>query len=543
MQVEVFNWKKNQPLAEDYIHHPDRMDVLFESHFKDENSWDRRVKWLMEAQSPQADRNGLVQSLATYNRLVGNSSQALESINLLHDRETLVVVGGQQAGLFGGPLLVVYKAITLLQLARQMSRKLKRQVIPVFWIAGEDHDFDEVNHIHYLSAKLSVEKLKVEHPTGQRNSVSRLPLSAHAWRDAIEALEATWMDTEFKGALLQKLNDFTAEASTLSIAFARIMAMLFGEYGLVLMDSDDPNIRRLEAPMFEQLIKRNPELAAAFMQGAERVEAAGYTPQAEVSLHAANLFVFEGEQRLLLHREEQLYMDKKREYTYSKENLLERSRTSPELLSNNVMTRPLMQEYLFPVLSTVLGPGEIAYWALTKDAFRLFGMQMPIIAPRLEFTLLESAVIKHMDKYELTLDDVIYRFEDKKQAWLNAQDTLKLSEQFDEVRTKFLESYRPLIESLSAIHSGIKKLGDTNLDKILEQINYLETKASDAHKTNFDSSLRQFDRIQLSITPLAKPQERVYNVCAYLNRYGDRWLRQLIEDSIPVDGLHRVYYL
>jgi uncharacterized protein YllA (UPF0747 family) len=148
-----------------------------------------------------------------------------------------------------------------------------------------------------------------------------------------------------------------------------------------------------------------------------------------------------------------------------------------------------------------------------------------------------------MAKYCLTWDDILHHFEEKQQDWLNAQDSLQLAGRFGAVKEDFQRRYEPLVELLGSINPGVKKLGETNLAKIIEQIDFLEGKAHDAHKTQFDSALRQWERIRLSILPFAKPQERVYNVHSFLNRYGDGWIKQLIETPIPVDGMHRVYYL
>jgi bacillithiol biosynthesis cysteine-adding enzyme BshC len=543
MQIEALNWTRNQQLAQDYTEDKIPAGSLYDYHYLKLEDWRARAESLSVYQGPKADRAELVKALTAYNSRVGNSRSALNNIEQLSEASALAVVGGQQAGLFGGQLLVVYKAITLIQLARKWKEELGRPVIPVFWIAGEDHDFDEVNHIHYLSADLQVEKIKVDHPTGRRTSVSRLPLLAETWQQALESLDASLMDTEFKAAILAKLRDIIKREATLTDSFAALMAYLFGDYGLVLLDSDDPALRQVEAPMFKLLIERNEEISGSLLQGKREVEAAGYEPQAEVSDNGANLFLFEGEQRLLLHREGGLFADKKNEFSCTKEQLLDIAANAPQRLSNNVMTRPLMQEFLFPVLATVLGPGEIAYWSLTQEAFHLFGMKMPIIAPRLEFTLVEGTIQKHMSKYDLTAEDVRFRFEEKQRQWLEAQDTMRLAERFDAVKSSFRQSYEPLVESLGAINSGVQKLGTTNLAKIIEQIEYLEGKAADAYKAQFDAAIRQLDRMKLSIIPIAKPQERVYNILAYLNRYGDDWLKQLLETPIPVDGMHRVYYI
>jgi bacillithiol biosynthesis cysteine-adding enzyme BshC len=544
MQMETFHWKKNQILADDYIAQSDKSKVLFPYHFGNSEDWQSRVKWLdAENTSLSADRGRLVQVLQSYNKRMGNTQTALGQITALSSKDTLTIVGGQQAGLFGGPLLVLYKAITIIQLAREWSAKLARPVVPIFWIAGEDHDFDEVNHMYALSNIQQIDKIKVDHPTGRRTSVSRLPIDSEAWKEALTALDQSLMDTEFKSSLMAKLEATTEGKATLSDAFARWMAFLFGDYGLVLIDSDEPFLRALETDMFEQLVVQNETFTASLLKSQNEVKQAGYGIQAEITNDGANLFVFAGGQRLLLHREGDRFIDKKKEYSFTKDQLHDLALTTPEQLSNNVMSRPLMQEFLFPVLATVLGPGEIAYWALTKNAFEQFGMKMPILAPRLEFTLIEGTVQKQMNKYDFTFEDVLERFERKKQDWLDAQDTLQLNERFDAVKTEFRDSYAPLVESLTVINPGVKKLGETNLAKILEQIEFLHNKAGEAYKTQFDASLRQLERIRLTILPLAKPQERVYNGCAYMNRYGNDWLRDLIETPIPVDGLHRVYYL
>lgn len=167
MQMETFHWKKSQKLAEDYIHQSAEAAPLFPYHFGNQEDWQSRVKWLDEGHSAQkADRGRLVEVLKAYNERIGNTGAALDQITALANQEALAIVGGQQAGLFGGSLLVLYKAITIIQLARDWSAKLNRPVVPIFWIAGEDHDFDEVNHMYVLSNAQQIDKMKVDHPTG-----------------------------------------------------------------------------------------------------------------------------------------------------------------------------------------------------------------------------------------------------------------------------------------------------------------------------------------------------------------------------------------
>ncbi|WP_248926615.1 bacillithiol biosynthesis cysteine-adding enzyme BshC [Paenibacillus hamazuiensis] len=543
MNIKTVQWKSSQPLAEDYIRRFAHVEPLFEYNPWLEAEWKRRAAWL-DAERPEgAERSGLVRVLERFNRDIAADDAALASVHKLADKETLAVVGGQQAGLFTGPLLVIYKALTLLKSAEAASRKLGRPVVPIFWIAGEDHDFDEVNHIFQLTGDMQLEKLKLEPPGDKRTSVSRTAISPEAWEAALLQLDAGLMQTEFKAGLLDKLKEIAGQSRTLVDYFGRMMAWLFRGTGLAFVDSDDPELRRLEAPMFARLIERHGDVQAAVQSGAERVSALGFAPQVDIQEGNANLFVYDREERVLLYADGDGFTTRRKDRSFSKAQLLDWAHTAPERLSNNVMTRPLMQDFLFPVLATVLGPGEIAYWGLTRETFRTMGMQMPLIVPRLEFTLLEGTVAKHMGKYDLTFDDVIHRFEEKKEAWLASQDNLHLDERFGEVKRQFKAGYEPLIELIAGINPGLKKLGETNMSKIVEQIDYLEQKAADAHRSQFDASLRQISRIGWSILPGGKPQERVYNVVSYLNRYGDRWLRELLDADLQADGVHRIVEL
>ncbi|MCZ8511220.1 bacillithiol biosynthesis cysteine-adding enzyme BshC [Paenibacillus filicis] len=542
--MEVFHWNSGQPLTEDYLQRYGNTEPLYEYEPFQTDSWKRRAEWLDTKRAFGADRGALADALKRFNEKAGAAPEALAAIEALRDPGTLAIVGGQQAGLFTGPLLVIYKAVTIIREAKRASELLNRRVVPVFWIAGEDHDFDEVNHVIALTPELELNRIKLEHPTGLRTSVSRTPISAEQWEDAIGQLDTTLIPTEFKAGLLESLRALAAKSDTLVDLFAGLLASLFSRYGLILVDSDDPGLRRLEGPMFRTLLERNGELGQALKEAKAELVRLGYEPQAEVSERSANLFVFDPEERILLYQSESGgFTDRKEERHYSLEGLLDWAETAPERLSNNVMTRPLMQDYLFPVLGAVLGSSEIAYWGLTRRAFELFGMNMPILIPRTGYTLLEGTVQKNMGKYGLAVEDALFRLEERQQAWLQEQDRLQLSERFQSVKEDFRERYAPLVELLGEVNPGLKKLGDTNLSKILEQIDFLEHKAEDAVKSQHESGLRQFQRVGMSILPDGKPQERIYNVFAYLNKYGEGWLQELLDASYDVDGHHFVCYM
>lgn len=534
---------KSQLLAEHYSNQYEAVAERFDFNPWKGEDWRRRWEWLQASESERLERGKLVKLLAAYNEETGNNHQAVRhSLEQLASGEASVMTGGQQAGLFTGPLLVIHKAITIIRMAREAEKRLGKPVIPVFWIAGEDHDFDEVNHWYALTGQLAVERFRLEHPNGIRQAVSKLPFES--WANALAQMEDWLPQSEFKETLMERLRFFADSSSTLTQLFARIMGWLFGSHGLLLLDSDDPSLRRLEAPMFERLLVHCQGINRSVLAGAAAVERLGFKPQAEQAEGHANLFYYDerGERTLLYMDGEEGFTDRKRSFHMERGSLRQLIGVQPERFSNNVMTRPIMQDYVLPVLGVVLGPGEIAYWALTREAFGLMGFRMPVVMPRLEFTLVEGTLQKNMEKFGLSYDDVVERFEEFREEWLFDQGQYEVEELFSETRRRFLELYRPVLETVSSINPGLSKLGETNRQKIVEQIEYMRKRATDALESKFSSGLRQLERIRLGLYPLSKPQERVYNVFAYLNKYGNGWIDELINQAYDNDGKHRLVY-
>ncbi|MUT66205.1 bacillithiol biosynthesis cysteine-adding enzyme BshC [Paenibacillus sp. NEAU-GSW1] len=546
MFIEQYPLSSAQPLTEAYIHRTDeRVESLFGYHSEQEQDWIRRMKRLEHTAASRADAVALAETLRAYNTRFGASPEMIASIGAIAEGAP-VIVGGQQAGLWSGPIMVVHKAVSIIGAAKWASELLGRTVVPVFWIAGEDHDWDEANHTYVMSGNHELRKLGVQRPEGARTSVSRTTIDEETWRSLLAELDQALPHAEFKPAMMEQLTAAAERASTLSELFAAILTLLFGKEGLVLLDADEPSVRKLESPMFRRLIEHNDDLEQAYISTAERVKSFGYEPQADVVPASANLFVFQaakGNERTLLHKLEGKFRDRKGTSVWTMDELLHLADHEPWQLSNNVLTRPLMQDYLLPVLGTVLGPGEIAYWSLTGEAFRRLDMEMPIVVPRMSFTLVEGTIAKHMAKYDLTFEDVRLRFEERKQRWLMEQDKHAIDERFAAVKQSFNDLYGPILALAASVQAGLAPLGETNHRKIVEQIEYLETKTKDAHNKQYEASTRQLDRIASSLWPAGKPQERVLNMTAYWNRYGFTWLERLLEAPFDRTGGHRIVYL
>lgn len=530
-------------LAQDYIHHFDRVRGFYGEDYRGEHSYAERVQWLDLSEDKRIQRKALADCLRTYNQKHNDHPAVHKSLQLLEQPGTVTMVGGQQSGLFTGPLLVIYKAITVIQAAREAEERLNRPVVPVFWIAGEDHDWDEVNHTYFLSQDQQLSKIKLDAKDGLRTSVSYTDVVEEDWNAMLAELQIQLADSENKADLLKMARESFDGSAGLSEAFAKLISCMFGKYGLILLDSADPGLRALEVPIFESLITRNETMGLSYQQAARDIAGLGYEVQADVSEDGANLFYLHEGRRLLLYREGRVFSDRKGIITLTEEELLRDLHQFPERFSNNVLTRPIMQDSLLPVLGTILGPGEISYWAITRYAFSDLGLQMPLIIPRMSFSIVDGTVHKLMEKYGLSFEDVHLRLSEKREAWLASKDELNLEERFSQTREQFEALYQPLIEDLGKMQSGLLKLGLTNKDKILEQMDYLLSKSRNALEQQHEAALAQWKRIEQTLMPEGKPQERVYNILEYMNRYGLNLVDRLMEIPYAASGIHRVVYV
>lgn len=530
-------------LAQDYLDRFERVGGFYGGNHRDGRSWEQRVKWLDQSEEKRISRKAMTVCLRSYNEKFNPHEAVHKSLDLLEQDGTLVITGGQQSGLFTGPMLVIHKAITIIQAAQEAEKRLGRPVVPLFWIAGEDHDWDEVNHTYVLTEDLDVTKIKMDREDVSRTSVSYTPVEEEQWKEALDELQHLLQDREYKSEIMSLLRESAANSTGLSDAFAHLMSAMFGKYGLILLDSADPNLRSLEAPMFEKIILKNDSLGHSYQLAARDMIGLGYDLQADVPENGANLFYIFDNKRILLFKENGVFTDRKGLISMSESELLAELAQHPERFSNNVLTRPIMQDYLLPVLGTVLGQGEISYWAITRYAFTEMGFEMPLILPRMSFTIVDGTVQKYMEKYKLTFQDIHASLDAKRKNWLSKQNDFDLDQRFRETKESFKQLYNPLLQDVENLQPGLVKLGQSNKEKILDQMDFLLGKTKMALEQQHSASLRQWDLLSHSIIPMGRPQERVYNIFYYLNRYG----MSLVDDlmSIPYDdsGVHRTVYL
>lgn len=542
------------PAVQAFLFDFGKVAPAYEYDWRKQGSFARRAQYLTEG-GYKGDRKALVAALERYNRALGASPATLESLQLLSREGTLSVVTGQQAGIFTGPAYSVYKAMTAVHLARQQSERLGIPVVPVFWVAGEDHDWQEVSWVLAPSGDGMARFGLTESFEGDRRSVGLAPApqSLEAQIDAfIEALPETEFKAEVAGRIRSALEAgaaldpaLTGGKATLADWFARLMAWLFAGTGLIIVNPVDPALRMLEAGFFTKVIERHEQVDEALGKGYQLLEQLGFKATVDRQCGNLNLFTYlHGERLPLVGAGEHFWIRDREEIGWSKEELIDRAQTHPELFSTNVVLRPVIQGQLFPDLAYVGGPGEISYFGLYKEVFRSLDQQMPVVYPRESFTLVEPPVARILEKQGLTLEDVLYRLEAKKQELLEREDRLGIGGMFESFRSQFGQQYDHLVEQVLQLDPTLKFVAEENRKQIAVQINKLEEKAKQQHRKNCEVALRQFDRLKANLQPEGGLQERAVSILPYMAKYGPDLVTRLLNATEAEERWgHRAVYL
>lgn len=266
----------------------------------------------------------------------------------------------------------------------------------------------------------------------------------------------------------------------------------------------------------------------------------------EMEDSAVNLFYYmkDKKDRCLLEKNGEGFSIKNGEILFTKEQLLQMAKETPEQLSNNVVTRPLMQELLFPVLAFISGPGEIAYWAELKKVFELFLIKMPPIVPRLNITFVERGIETDLQEVDLTLETVLTEGTEKSIVqYLESVKDHTLDDLFQTMKTDLLKNHQQLSQYMVNRDKGMELLLKKNLFFLEQQLEFLNKKIEARTKEKYDIVVRKYERIQQSLYPLHSPQERIWNIFYYLNKYGPNFVQEVMRLSFSFDNKHKVIYV
>ncbi|MCQ6265689.1 bacillithiol biosynthesis cysteine-adding enzyme BshC [Fictibacillus sp. WQ 8-8] len=541
MRIDEFPLQDKNQIAASYSAADPSVENLYDYNGFTAEMMEQRIS---DIGSREYEREKLANYLSDYNFQFSCSKQTLTNIEKLRNPKSAAVIGGQQAGLLTGPLLTIYKCISIIQFACIQERQLGVPVVPVFWIAGEDHDYDEINHVN-VERNGGPKKRSLPPVSPLKTSATLMEWDSVMAAEWAESVFREFGETEFTKEVLSKVKEIFKSSKTAVHSFAQFITDLFGEYGLVLVDSGEPHFKRLQTETLEKMILRNIEVDEAFAAGIGQLTGRGFSAPVELQENNAHLFIYHNEERLLLFRDDSgNFLTKNEEVTITSEQLMANAKEKPELFSNNVVTRPVMQESLFPVLAFIAGSGEIAYWSALKEVFHLFGFKMPPLVPRLSMTIVTGKNEKQLKETGLKVEDVLREgTEVHKQSWYESHKPIDTKGVYTETLTKIEAAYTELKMLALTIDPSLKRLTDINLNRIKNEVDYLHTKMERSMKKELMEPLALFDHLQCDLAPDGVLQERVWNAFSYINRYGTDWIKQLTEQPLEFNGKHKLVYV
>ncbi len=540
MRIQPIDLTNENRLMTDYRSQAENIKQKF--HYNPYNQQDYKDR-LEHIESRGYKRDELADHLHDVNKKWGAPEATLSNIERLRDPKSVVVVGGQQAGLLTGPLYTIHKIVSILVSSQQQEDALGVPVLPVFWIAGEDHDYEEINHIHMPYGQ-RMKKFKTMQKQTERISVSEMEMDKEAVKTWLERLFTQLDETELTNDLYHILNQELDNSATFVDYFAKVLFKLFPEKGLILMDSDHSELRKLESDYFKKMIQHQGSISEGVVRALHESAQQGYPINLEANPSDGHLFYNHGGRTLLVRNEDGNWEGKQQEFSFTTDELIRIAEDSPEMLSNNVVTRPIMQELVLPTLSFIAGPGEVGYWAALKPAFEALGLKMPPVTPRLSISLLDRKSEKWMNKHSLQVQKAVNEgVSEDKNYWISMQSYPPIEQLSDEVKKAIERAHRPLKDKAHSIRDDIGQLAEKNLFELFRDVEFLQERMIHAMEEKHSRELAIFDEVDLTLNPEGKLQERTWNILPWVNLYGLNLGERLSEMEYDWTKPHHVVYL
>lgn len=445
--------------------------------------------------------------------------------------EGCFVSTGHQPVLFLGPLYVLYKALTAIELARALEARWGRPVVPLFWIAADDHDWDEVGRTALLDVEGDLRAVELEPPEGRAaRPVGPSPLGPGI-ETRIETLFSALPDSDFAPALADAVGEAYRPDATMTVAFAALLRSILGDRGYAWLDSDAPALKEAAGPLFREILEDPERALGAAERGARALEEAGFDPPITRLEEALPLFFDTGARRERLYVGDGGIRPGREGAPEPLAVWLRRLEEAPGSFSPNVASRPVLESYLLPIAATVLGPGETAYWSQLPPLFEAFDVSFPVTHPRAAWLLVERHIRRLLDRFGLGPDD--------------------LSDGGDAAAAELTESSRPreveraigllrgaVGEGLSDVEGairealpGVKAAVGKARKGLFDAIGELESVVDRETRRRLEIEIGQIRRCAEQLFPDGAPQERVSSPFYYLARYGPALVDRLAEET------------
>ena len=515
------------------------------SNFYPEKNTDLKVFAEKVLANYKIDRRVLCDVLEEINVSFGAGKKTLENIKILREENSVAVVTGQQAGLFSGELYTIYKALSAVKLAED-SRRKNINAVPVFWIAEEDHDFDEVKKVFLLNKEGNLAKFENAPENYRENLPVGLVNFDETIKETIENLFEALPQTEFSEKTKKLVSAAYKGGETYSTAFGKFLAEIFAAYGLIFVAPLDVRLKKLCAPIFVEAIEKSEEINRALLEKNRELEFENYKAQVLVTENSFPFF-FQDEtgQRQSLRRNSKnsklKIQNSKREF--DKTELLEIALESPQRLSPNALLRPVVQDFLLPTLAYIGGAAEIAYFAQNSAIYKVLNRPTTPILHRASLTIIQAKHARALKNYRLTFAEL---FDGKEKI------SAKIVEEFlaNQAAEIFAEVEENINAQLDRLDKNLKEIEPTlsaNLINRKKKINWhigaLRKKYHLAEIRKNEIVRRRIENLFTTLLPNNALQERSLNIVVFLNFFGTNfidWIYQTIEAE---EKEHEILYL
>jgi bacillithiol biosynthesis cysteine-adding enzyme BshC len=480
---------------------------------------------LLAARAAQEDRRVPPAAAAAF--LARGAARA--NLDALLEGKSLAVTTGQQAGLFTGPLYTVHKALTAAALARRLRTAWARPVVPVFWVAGDDHDFAEIAECRVIGPDgvAGAVALRERPPEARMLPAFREPLGPDVTA-ALERLETLLPPSEFRSAVLDWLRRAYAPERSMAEAHAEALADLLGDHGVVVLRGWHGGLKSAAADVLLGALRRAGELDAALAAEATALRRAGREVPVEVGNGLALVMVEGASGRDRLRAEgANRFVTRRSGEAFDLAALERILGAEPERLSPNVLLRPVVEAYSVPTVAYIGGPGELAYLAQTGPLFTAFGVPRPVPTPRLSGSLVDARTDRTLERLGLAPGDLARPEHELAGALLKDVLPAPAAEALEALRRALRDGFGALGREAAGIDRTLERTVESARNQALGGTQEIEKKLLAALRRTNDIALQQLARARGALFPDGAPQERVLTLASFTARFGGDVVRVL----------------
>jgi len=511
----------------DYIDRKDSIADLY-GNFPDMAGFENQIK-LKEEQFSENSRVVLVESLTSQYAQTKGTEETLENIQSLKNTNTFTIVTGHQLNIFTGPLYFLFKIVSTINLSKQLKEKIPaKNFVPVYWMATEDHDFEEINHFFVGNKKISWD-VESSGPVG-RKSTETIDAVFQDFCSKIGGNEnAKYLQDLFKKAYI--------EHSNLTEATRFLVNEMFGEYGLVIVDGDDAELKKQFTPFIEkELLEQYAHLSIAntnsFLEENYKVQ---------VNPREINLFYIEDSIRERIILENGIYKVNNTGIQFSKDDILVELKKFPDKFSPNVILRPLYQEVVLPNLCYIGGGGELAYWFQLKQLFVASEIVFPILLLRNSVLLTSKKQSSKLRQLKLQYKDLF--LEQEKLVNQVVTEFCQLDMNFEKQKLALQNIFDELKPLVSKTDISFKGALEAQMVKQTKGLLHLEKRLLKAEKIKHKDIVERTKKLQDALFPRKGLQERNVNFAEFYEYYGSSLIETLLKELKPLSLKYSVIEL